>query len=141
MSFHVDYDMAGYSHPEDSQHDATEVSTADEIAVLPLPTDQDISVEDTVRIHAKTVHGTLAAMDLSWSINKQSPWYASIYGTQGEDAIASSDAIQQAYESLRKDDWIVLNSLARIIRNPMRKRGIARNSLAYASGYESSMLC
>ena len=125
---------------------------------------QDISVEDTVRIHAKTVHGTLAAMDLSWSINKQTPWYASIYGTQGtvlvgwkeskykrsvdtdwtvfgtgydkvqaftrqlnnfcnaihgiepllitsEDAIASSDAIQQAYESLRKDDWIVLNSL------------------------------
>ena len=31
--------------------------------------------------------------------------------------------------------------LARIIRNPMRKRGIARNSLAYASGYESSLLC
>ena len=28
-----------------------------------------------------------------------------------EDAIASSDAIQQAYESLRKNDWIVLNSL------------------------------
>ena len=32
-------------------------------------------------------------------------------------------------------------ALARIIRNPMRKRGIARNSLAYASGYESSLLC
>ena len=31
--------------------------------------------------------------------------------------------------------------LARIIRNPMRKRGIARNYLAYASGYESSLLC
>ena len=120
---------------------------------------QDISVEDTVRIHAKTMRGTLAAMDLSWSINKQTPWYASIYGTQGtvlvgwkeskykrevdsdwtvfgtgydkvqaftsqlnnfcnailgiepllitsEDAIASAEAIQRAYESLDKNSWI-----------------------------------
>lgn len=120
---------------------------------------QDIPVEDTVRIHAKTQCGALAAMDLSWSINKQTPWYASIYGTQGtvlvgwkeskykrsvdndwtvfgtgydkvqaftsqlnnfcnaihgiepllitsEDAIASTEAIQRAYESLQKDDWI-----------------------------------
>ena len=124
---------------------------------------QNLQVEDTVRIHAKTIQGTLAAMDLSWSINKQTPWYVSIYGTQGtvlvgwkeskykrsvdtdwtvfgtgydkvqaftsqinnfcnaihgiepllissEDAIASSEAIQQAYESLRKDDWVVLNT-------------------------------
>lgn len=122
---------------------------------------QDIPVEDTVRIHAKTQKGTLAAMDLSWSINKQTPWYASIYGTQGtvlvgwkeskykrsvdtdwtvfgrgydkvqaftsqlnnfcnaihgiepllitsEDAIASSEAIQKAYESLQKDDWVTI---------------------------------
>jgi predicted dehydrogenase len=122
---------------------------------------QEIQVEDTVRIHARTVKGTLAAMDLSWSINKQTPWYASIYGTQGtvlvgwkeskykrsvdtdwtvfgtgydkvqaftsqlnnfcnaihgiepllitsEDAIASSEAIQRAYDSLHKDDWISL---------------------------------
>ena len=124
---------------------------------------QDISVEDTVRIHARTTKGTLAAMDLSWSINKQSPWYASIYGTQGtvlvgwkeskykrsvdsdwtvfgqgydkvqaftsqlnnfcnaiygiepllitsEDAIASSEAIQRAYESLQKDGWVAVGS-------------------------------
>jgi len=124
---------------------------------------QDISVEDTVRIHARTTKGTLAAMDLSWSINKHSPWYASIYGTQGtvlvgwkeskykrsvdsdwtvfgqgydkvqaftsqlnnfcnaihgiepllitsEDAIASSEAIQRAYESLQKDGWVAVGS-------------------------------
>jgi len=122
---------------------------------------QDLPVEDTVRIHAKTSKGTLAAMDLSWSINKQTPWYASIYGTQGtvligwkeskykravdtdwtifgrgydkvqaftsqlnnfcnaihgiepllitsEDAIASAEAIERAYESMKKDDWITL---------------------------------
>jgi predicted dehydrogenase len=44
---------------------------------------QRIPVEDTVRIHAKTDTGALAAMDLSWSINKQSPWWVSIYGTCG----------------------------------------------------------
>ncbi len=122
---------------------------------------QNIPVEDTVRIHAKTVGGTLAAMDLSWSINKQTPWYASIYGTQGtvlvgwkeskykrdvdaewtvfgkgydkvqafssqlanfcnaihgtepllityEDAIASAEAIERAYQSLQQDDWIAV---------------------------------
>jgi len=44
---------------------------------------QRTPVEDTVRIHAKTDRGVLAAMDLSWSINKQSPWWVSIYGTCG----------------------------------------------------------
>jgi predicted dehydrogenase len=122
---------------------------------------QNLPVEDTVRIHAKTVSGTLAAVDLSWSINKQTPWFVSIYGTEGtvlvgwgeskykrdsdkewtifgkgynkvqaftdqihnfckavqgtesllitsEDALASVDAIETAYESLRRDDWVAV---------------------------------
>jgi len=124
---------------------------------------QKIAVEDTVRIHAKTASGTLAAIDLSWSINKQTPWYVSIYGTEGTalvgwgeskyrrdadkdwtvfgkgynkvqaftdqihnfcnaihgsdnllitsaDAMASVDAIETAYESLRRDDWVAVPS-------------------------------
>jgi predicted dehydrogenase len=124
---------------------------------------QNLPVEDTVRIHAKTVTGTLAAVDLSWSINKQTPWFVSIYGTDGtalvgwgeskykrdsdkewtvfgkgynkvqaftdqihnfckaihgaesllitsEDALASVDAIETAYESLRRDDWVTVPS-------------------------------
>jgi len=124
---------------------------------------QKLEVEDTVRIHAKTACGTLAAIDLSWSINKQTPWYVSIYGTEGtalvgwgeskyrrdadkdwtvfgkgynkvqaftdqihnfcnaihgsdnllitsEDAMASVDAIETAYESLRRDDWVAIPS-------------------------------
>jgi predicted dehydrogenase len=122
---------------------------------------QKLPVEDTVRIHAKTVTGTLAAVDLSWSINKQTPWFVSIYGTEGtvlvgwgeskykrdadkewtvfgkgynkvqaftdqiqnfckaiqgtesllitsEDALASVDAIETAYESLRRDHWVAV---------------------------------
>lgn len=129
---------------------------------------QNIPVEDTVRIHAKTETGALAAMDLSWSINKQTPWYVSIYGTSGtalvgwseskyrrtsdsqwtvfgkgydkvqafvdqlenfcgairgtekllityEDAIASATAIEAAYESLRRDDWVSVPDSLKIL--------------------------
>lgn len=124
---------------------------------------QSIPVEDTVRIHAKTECGALAAMDLSWSINKQTPWYVSIYGSQGtvlvgwkeskykrssdsewtvfgagydkvqaftsqlknfcnalrgiepllitsQDALASADAIDKAYESMRTDGWVAVDN-------------------------------
>ncbi|MCU0712208.1 MAG: Gfo/Idh/MocA family oxidoreductase [Pirellula sp.] len=124
---------------------------------------QSIQVEDTVRIHAKTDCGALAAMDLSWSINKQTPWYVSIYGSQGtvlvgwkeskykraidsewtvfgsgydkvqaftsqlnnfcnalrgiepllitsQDALASADAIDKAYESMKTDGWVAVDN-------------------------------
>jgi predicted dehydrogenase len=124
---------------------------------------QAIQVEDTVRIHAKTDCGALAAIDLSWSINKQTPWYVSIYGSGGtvlvgwkeskykrctdsdwivfgsgydkvqaftsqlnnfcnalcgiepllitsQDALASADAIDKAYESMRTNGWVAVNN-------------------------------
>lgn len=120
---------------------------------------QGLGVEDTVRLLAKTTGGAIAAVDLSWSINKQTPWYVSVYGTEGtalvgwgeskykrnvdrdwtvfgsgyqkvqaftdqlknfcnailgneqllisyEDAIASVEVIDHAYESLRNDHWV-----------------------------------
>jgi predicted dehydrogenase len=126
---------------------------------------QPIPVEDTARIHAKTAGGVLAAMDLSWSFHKQTPWYVSVYGTNGtvlvgwneskyrrdcdkdwtvfgqgynkvqaftdqldnfsgairgtenllitsEDAIASCEAVEAAYESLRRDDWVTVPTQA-----------------------------
>lgn len=122
---------------------------------------QGLGVEDTLRLLAKTSSGTLAAVDLSWSINKQTPWYVSLYGTEGtalvgwgeskykrnvdrdwtvfgsgyqkvqaftdqldnfcnailgtepllisyEDAIASVDVIDHAYDSLRNDHWVAI---------------------------------
>jgi predicted dehydrogenase len=124
---------------------------------------QPIRVEDTVRIHARMECGALAAMDLSWSINKQTPWYVSIYGSQGtvlvgwkeskykrtvdsdwtvfgtgydkiqaftsqlnnfcnaihgiepllityQDALASADAIDRAYQSMNNDAWVLLQN-------------------------------
>jgi len=124
---------------------------------------QGLEVEDTVRLLAKTAGGTIAAVDLSWSINKQTPWYVSVYGTQGtalvgwgeskykrnvdrdwtvfgsgyqkvqaftdqlnnfcdavlgtdcllishEDALASVEVIDRAYDSLRSDHWVSIPS-------------------------------
>jgi len=124
---------------------------------------QDLVVEDTARIHAKTTDGVLAAMDLSWSFHKQTPWYVSVYGTNGtvlvgwgeskyrrdsdkdwivfgkgynkvqaftdqidnfsrtirgiepllitsEDAMASVEAVEAAYDSLRRDDWVTIGN-------------------------------
>lgn len=126
---------------------------------------QDLTVEDTARIHAKTADGVLAAMDLSWSFHKQTPWYVSVYGTNGtvlvgwgeskyrrdsdkdwnvfgkgynkvqaftdqidnfgrairgiepllitsDDAMASVEAVEAAYDSLRRDDWVRISKKA-----------------------------
>lgn len=129
---------------------------------------QGLEVEDTVRLLAKTASGTLAAVDLSWSINKQTPWYVSLYGTEGtalvgwgeskykrnadrewtifgsgyqkvqaftdqlknfcnailvgepllisyEDAIASVEVIDHAYQSLRNDHWVSITQCEQTI--------------------------
>jgi predicted dehydrogenase len=44
---------------------------------------QDIPVEDTVRVHVKSAGGVMGTIDLSWSINKELPYYVSIYGSAG----------------------------------------------------------
>jgi predicted dehydrogenase len=44
---------------------------------------QDISVEDTVRVFVRTAAGVMGSMDLSWSLNKELPYYLSVYGSAG----------------------------------------------------------
>ncbi len=133
------------------------------IQAIAGPRMQNITVEDTARIHGKNEAGVLAAMDLSWSFHKQTPWYVSVYGTRGtvlvgwteskyrrdsdsdwnvfgkgynkvqaftdqlnnfakairgiepllitsEDAMASVEAVEAAYESLRRYDWVSIGS-------------------------------
>jgi predicted dehydrogenase len=128
---------------------------------------QPIKVEDTARIQAKTADGAMAAMDLSWSFHKQTPWFVSVYGTLGtllvgwseskyrrnvdqdwtpigkgynkvqaftdqinnfagairgteslligtDDAIASVEAIEAAYESMNRNDWIPVQPSAHL---------------------------
>jgi predicted dehydrogenase len=44
---------------------------------------QDLAVEDSILLRFRSRSGTVGSIDLSWSINKESPHYLGIYGTQG----------------------------------------------------------
>lgn len=139
---------------------------------------QELLVEDTVRIFARSSSGVMCSIDLSWSINKELPSYINIYGSRGtilvgwkeskyrlansqewtvfgtgydkvqafrgqidnfarairddepllitgEDALASVDAIEAAYNSLYQNHWIAVS----------RQRGSRpRTQVAQASG-------
>jgi predicted dehydrogenase len=44
---------------------------------------QDIPVEDTVRVFVRSAAGVMGSIDLSWSLNKELPYYISVYGSAG----------------------------------------------------------
>jgi predicted dehydrogenase len=44
---------------------------------------QDIPVEDTVRVFVRSGGGVMGSIDLSWSLNKELPYYISVYGAAG----------------------------------------------------------
>jgi len=44
---------------------------------------QDIPVEDTVRVFVRSASGVMGSIDLSWSLNKELPFYISVYGSAG----------------------------------------------------------
>ncbi len=54
-----------------------------EIQVVEGKRVQDIPVEDTVRVFVRSAAGVMGTIDLSWSINKELPYYLSIYGSAG----------------------------------------------------------
>ena len=68
---------------------------------------QDLPVEDTVRIAARTQDGVMASIDLSWSLNKQTPEYISIYGAQGTILIGWRES---KYRRNSDQDWIVFGN-------------------------------
>ena len=53
--------------------------------VLALETSgtQNLSVDENVKLLAKTENGTAASVDLTWGINKELPNFISVYGTNG----------------------------------------------------------
>jgi len=65
---------------------------------------QDLEVEDTVRMFARTESGVMGSIDLSWSMNKEQPWYLSIYGSQGTVLVGWKES---RYRRSSDSDWIV----------------------------------
>ncbi len=82
---------------------------------------QDLPVEDTVRIAARTKSGVMASIDLSWSLNKQTSSYISVYGAEGTILVGWRES---KYRRNADHDWIVfgkgynkLEAFARQIEN------------------------
>ena len=68
---------------------------------------QDLEVEDTARLFVRCVDGTMASLDLSWSIHKESPYYIHVYGTAGTLEVGWKGS---RYRQSEKVDWVPFGS-------------------------------
>ena len=68
---------------------------------------QDIPVEDTVRMFARSAGGVMGSIDLSWSLNKDLPNYLSIYGSQGTVHVGWKES---KYRRASDDKWTVFGN-------------------------------
>ncbi len=68
---------------------------------------QDLPVEDTVRVFARSEDGVMASIDLSWSLNKQQPYYISIYGARGTVLVGWKES---RYRRTSDQEWIVFGT-------------------------------
>ena len=64
---------------------------------------QDVEVEDSARLFARCEDGTMASIDLSWSIHKESPYYIHVYGTEGTLEVGWSGG---RYRQSEKMEWV-----------------------------------
>lgn len=68
---------------------------------------QPLEVEDNCRLLCRVEDGTVASIDLSWSIDKVSPWYISIYGSEGMLQVGWQES---RYRQSQKSKWVVFGS-------------------------------
>lgn len=65
---------------------------------------QQIAVEDSARMFLKTESGVRAAIDLTWSINKDLPYFISIYGVNGTLHVGWRES---KYKLHSNPDWTI----------------------------------
>jgi predicted dehydrogenase len=65
---------------------------------------QNLSVDENVKMFAKTANGVAASVDLTWGINKELPNFISVYGTNGTLHIGWRES---KYKLNSSPDWIV----------------------------------
>ena len=59
------------------------LGTISEVLAVETSGTQNLSVDENVKLLAKTANGVIAGVDLTWGINKELPNFISIYGTNG----------------------------------------------------------
>ncbi|MDQ6787052.1 MAG: Gfo/Idh/MocA family oxidoreductase [Acidobacteriota bacterium] len=75
----------------------------DEVLALETSGTQNLSVDENVKLLAKTKNGVAASVDLTWGINKELPNFISIYGTNGTLHIGWRES---KYKLNSSPDWI-----------------------------------
>jgi len=68
---------------------------------------QDLSVEDTVRMFVRSERGVLGSIDLSWSVNKEQPYFIAIYGSAGTLLVGWQES---KYRRACDSNWNVFGS-------------------------------
>ncbi|MEQ1922927.1 MAG: Gfo/Idh/MocA family oxidoreductase [Pyrinomonadaceae bacterium] len=65
---------------------------------------QGLTVDENVKMFAKTKDGVTASVDLTWGINKELPYFISVYGTNGTLHIGWRES---KYKTNSSADWTV----------------------------------
>lgn len=78
-----------------------------EVQVMEGNNIQDLPVEDTVRMFVRSDSGVLGSIDLSWSVNKEQPYFIAIYGSAGTLLIGWQES---KYRRTSDSDWNVFGS-------------------------------
>ena len=68
---------------------------------------QNLPVEDTVKLFARSKLEVLASIDLSWSVSKEQPYYLAIYGSAGTLLVGWKES---KYRRSNDDDWTVFGN-------------------------------
>jgi predicted dehydrogenase len=68
---------------------------------------QDLPVEDTAKMFVRSRAGVLASIDLSWSVNKEIPYFIAVYGSKGAILVGWRES---KYRLTGDKDWTVYGS-------------------------------
>lgn len=79
----------------------------DSVLVVDAGGTQGLSVDENVKMLAKTKGNVTASVDLTWGINKELPYFISIYGTNGTLHIGWRES---KYKTNSSADWTVFGS-------------------------------
>lgn len=75
----------------------------EEVLAVESGSTQDLAVDENVKMFVKTKNGVTASIDLTWGINKELPYFISIYGTSGTLHIGWRES---KYKLNSSPDWI-----------------------------------
>jgi predicted dehydrogenase len=76
----------------------------DSVLVVDAGGTQGLSVDENVKMFAKTKNNVTASVDLTWGINKELPYFISVYGTNGTLHIGWRES---KYKVNSNPDWTV----------------------------------